>query len=42
MDEALVRSHLDSCLATDDEIKSHKWEEGYEDSLPIERAYAIE
>jgi G3E family GTPase len=42
MDEALVRSHLDSCLATDDEIKSHKWEEGYEDSWPIERAYAIE
>ena len=42
MDEALVRSHLDSCLATDDEIKSHKWEEGYEDSWPVERAYAIE
>ena len=42
MDEAQVRSHLDSCLATDDEIKSHKWEEGYEDSWPVERAYAIE
>ena len=42
MDEALIRSHLDSCLATDDEIKSYRWEEGYEDSWPVERAYAIE
>lgn len=41
MDEALIRSHLDACLATDEEVSSQKWKEGYEDNWPVERAYAL-
>ncbi len=41
MDEALIRSHLDSCLATDEELKTLKWEKGYEDDWPVVRAYAL-
>ncbi|ARV08427.1 GTP-binding protein [Winogradskyella sp. PC-19] len=41
MDEALIKSHLDACLATDEEISSQKWKDGYEDTWPVERAYVI-
>ena len=40
LDEALITSDLDSCLATDEELASQKWRKGYEDEWPIQRAYA--
>ncbi len=41
MNETLIRSHLDSCLSTEEELVSNKWQEGYEDNWPVERAYAL-
>ena len=42
MDEEGIRNHLDSCLATDSEIESDRWRQGYTDDWPVERAYAID
>lgn len=42
MDEQSIRNHLDACLATDTEIESNRWREGYEDEWPVERAFALE
>ncbi|PRX57459.1 GTP-binding protein [Flagellimonas meridianipacifica] len=42
MDEQSIRHHLDACLATDEEIESNVWRQGYDDEWPVERAYAIE
>ncbi|MDG1429572.1 MAG: GTP-binding protein, partial [Crocinitomicaceae bacterium] len=42
MDEELIRTLLDSCIATDEEIDSGKWEKGYDDEWPVQRAYALE
>ncbi len=42
MDEQSIRNHLNACLATDKEIESNRWREGYEDTWPVERAYALE
>lgn len=41
MDEALIRSLLDKCLATEKELETGKWEAGYEDEWPVHRAYAL-
>ena len=41
LDEKLIRSLLDNCLRTNDEIDTGKWESGYEDNWPVERAYAL-
>ncbi len=41
MDEALMRSELDACLATNKEIDSDKWIAGYEDSWPVARAHVL-
>ncbi len=37
MDEEAIRSHLDSCLSTDDELATNFWVDGYEDKWPVER-----
>jgi G3E family GTPase len=37
LDEALIRSKLDACLATDRELAEPEWELGYEDGWPVER-----
>ncbi|MDC6364893.1 MULTISPECIES: GTP-binding protein [Flavobacteriaceae] len=42
MDEELIRSELDSCLATDEELSSEKWRNGYEDEWPVGRVYPLE
>ena len=42
MDEELIRTLLDSCIATDEEIDSGKWEKGYDDEWPVQLAYALE
>ena len=41
IDEALIRSELDACLSTDEELASQKWKEGYDDEWPVQRAYPI-
>jgi G3E family GTPase len=42
MDEVTIRKHLNACLATDNEIESDIWKNGYVDEWPVERAYAME
>ena len=41
LDEKLIRSLLDNCLSTNQEINSGSWENGYEDNWPVERAFAL-
>ena len=41
LDEKLIRSLLDNCLSTNHEIDTGKWESGYDDNWPVERAYAL-
>ena len=40
MNENLIKSHLDSCLSTEEELKTKKWKKGYDDDWPVERAYS--
>ncbi|MCH2224687.1 MAG: GTP-binding protein [Crocinitomicaceae bacterium] len=42
MDEELIRSLLNDCLSTEEELNSGKWKEGYKDEWPVLRAYALE
>ncbi|MEM7110600.1 MAG: GTP-binding protein, partial [Bacteroidota bacterium] len=37
MDEELIRSDLDRCLSTEDELETNFWVKGFEDPWPIER-----
>lgn len=37
MDEELIRSELDSCLSTEDELATSFWVDGYKDHWPVER-----
>lgn len=41
MDEALIRSELDACLVTDEELATQKWETGYDDEWPVQRVHAL-
>jgi G3E family GTPase len=41
IDEALMRSQLDACLATDNELQNKEWKAGYQDNWPVERAYSM-
>ena len=40
MDETRIRAELNVCLATDEEIASGKWKDGYQDDWPVQRSYA--
>ncbi|WP_299537207.1 GTP-binding protein [Ulvibacterium sp.] len=40
MDEAKIRADLDACLATDRELESQRWLEGYSDNWPMPRMHA--
>ena len=42
MDEEFIKSLLDICTATDEEINSSKWKKGYDDEWPVQRVYALE
>ncbi|MEO1513918.1 MAG: GTP-binding protein [Bacteroidota bacterium] len=42
MDEEAVRAELDACIATEEELASQRWQEGYEDEWPVQKAYALE
>lgn len=41
MDEERIKAELNSCLSTDAELATQKWEEGYQDAWPVQRAYAL-
>ena len=41
MNENLIRTQLDKCLTTVEELMSNKWKEGYNDEWPVERAYPV-
>jgi len=40
LDEADITEQLNACLATDAELESGKWKDGFDDVWPIPRAYA--
>ena len=42
MDEVKIREELNACLATDKELATQKWEQGYDDEWPVQRAYALQ
>jgi len=42
MDEEHITKALDSCLATNEELLTQKWKEGYKDEWPVYRSYSIE
>ncbi len=42
MNEKQIISDLEACLATEEELLTQKWKEGYEDEWPVQRAYALD
>jgi len=42
MDEEQIISELEACLATEEELLTQRWKEGYDDKWPVQRAYALE
>ena len=42
MDENQIVVDLNSCLSTDEELSSGEWKLGYDDDLPVERAFALD
>ena len=42
MNEDLIRSHLESCLLSEGDLKNLDIENGYEDVWPVERAIPVE
>ena len=42
MNEDLIRSHLERCLLSEDDLKNLDMENGYEDVWPVERAIPVE
>jgi len=41
MNEASIKSDLDSCLMTDKELATQTLKKGYDDDWPVQRAYAL-
>ncbi|MCH2214798.1 MAG: GTP-binding protein [Flavobacteriales bacterium] len=41
LNETQMRSELEWCLATDEEVEAGNWIEGYEDEWPVEKAYPL-
>lgn len=41
LNESEIRSILDRCLSTDEELATNEWQAGYSDTWPVERAYAL-
>lgn len=39
MDEERIRAELDVCLATEEELATQKWQEGYKDEWPVQKVY---
>ena len=42
MDEEKIKSDLENCLSTDEELLNDYWKKGYDDEWPVQRAYALE
>lgn len=42
MDENQIVLDLNCCLSTDEELSSGEWKLGYDDDLPVERAFALD
>lgn len=42
MDEEQIRTELNACLSTEEELATQQWKEGYEDQWAIQREYALE
>ena len=42
MDEKKIKSDLFNCLSTDSELSALDMDEGYNDSWPLDRAYALD
>lgn len=40
--EEQIKSELNECLATEDELITQKWKKGYQDEWPVQRVYALE
>lgn len=41
MDEELIKSDLDSCLSTEDELATNLWVDGYKDHWPVQRFFEM-
>ena len=41
LDEERIGQELAACLATDEELASNAWQQGYEDEWPVPRMYAL-
>ena len=41
IEEEKITKALDACLATNEELLTQRWKEGYEDVWPVQRAYAV-
>jgi len=42
MDVEKIKSDLESCLSTNEELSNGAWKKGYDDHWPVQRAYALE
>ena len=42
MNKNLICSHLEQFLSSKEELKTKKWEKGYDDNWPVERVVPIE
>ena len=42
MDEELITRELNKCLASQNEIKTQKWKNGYKDDWPVQRVYPLD
>lgn len=41
LNEAQITAQLNACLSTESELSTEKWKGGYEDTWPVERAFAL-
>ncbi|MDG1433586.1 MAG: GTP-binding protein [Saprospiraceae bacterium] len=41
MDETAIRKTLDTCLLTDEELKTEQWKNGFSDEWPVQKVYTL-
>lgn len=41
MDQEKISADLERCIATDEELNTLQWQNGFEDEWPVQRAYAL-
>ena len=42
LNEEEIIAELEACIATEEELLTEQWKEGYKDDWPVQRAYALE